>query len=149
MLCRLTAEALSRELPAADGYERIYIRRSGARCVINFDELGTLLHHRGFRIVSFENMAFDEQISIMRAARYVIAEHGAGVSNVMFCRNGARLLEMFNAFGAQPAHWALASLCGVGYGYVIGDHPGGQLHGNSDYIMPQRTLIEAVDDMLA
>ncbi|MDA8253030.1 MAG: glycosyltransferase family 61 protein, partial [Rhodospirillales bacterium] len=149
MLCRIAAEALSGGLPVRDGYERIYIRRPGGRRVANFAEIETPLRDRGFRVVSFEGMTLDEQISIMRGARHVIGEHGAGVANVMFCRPGARLLEMFNPFGAQPAHWSLASVCDVGYGYLIGDHAGGQLHGNSDYIVPPDRLTESVGALLA
>ncbi len=103
--------------------ERIYIHRAvELRQVANFDMLKPLLEHRGFQIVEFEKMTLDAQIKTMKRARYVIAEHGAGLINVMFCEPGAKVLETFNPMCVQPAFWSVASECGHQYGFLVGTH---------------------------
>lgn len=105
------------------GGERIYLRRvQGARRLANFDDVAPLLENFGFRVLAMESMTLDEQIRTMQRARYIVGEHGAGVANIMFCRPGARVLELFNPVCPQPAHWVLASLCDLEYGYVVGRH---------------------------
>lgn len=131
LLCRIAAQALMTAVAASGGDqgtasgdgERIYIRRmQGARRLANFDAIAPVLHAHGFRVVAMETMTLDDQIRIMQGARCVIGEHGAGVANIMFCRPGARVLELFNPVCPQPAHWVLASLCELDYGFVVGRH---------------------------
>jgi capsular polysaccharide biosynthesis protein len=129
MLCRKAAQDLAEAaLSQATGSpeqlsERVYIHRfAGVRRPANFDEMLPVLRDFGFKVISMEALALDDQIRTMKHARYVIAEHGAGVANVIFCRPGARVLEIFNAACPQPAHWTLSSLCGLDYGYLVGRH---------------------------
>lgn len=103
--------------------ERIYLHRQASlRRVVNFDALLPVLKDFGFTVICPETMSLDDQIVAMQRARFVVGEHGAGVANLMFCRPGARMLEMFNPACPQPAHWVLASVCAVDYGYLVGQH---------------------------
>ncbi len=142
VLCRTAAQSLVVALPAeaAGGApaERVYISRQGSiRHVANFAAIAPVLEAFGFTVLAMETLTLDQQIRAMQHARYVVGEHGAGVANIMFCRPGARLLELFNPAGAQPAHWALASLCGLDYGYLVGRHApaphASEPDGNADY----------------
>ncbi len=81
--------------------ERIYISRSDpkkntARRVSNEIELVAMLAKYGFKTVYMEDFSFLEQLSISSFAKYVIAPHGAGITNVMFIKEGGCLLEMVN-----------------------------------------------------
>jgi hypothetical protein len=147
------ARTPERELPPAS--ERIYIHRRSdmARKVGNFDEIAPVLAAFGFRIVEFEDASLFEQIALMRGARVVIAEHGAGAANCMFCQPGAVLVELFNPACVQPAHWSLASRCGVGYGFMVGTHDGGpdgraRLDWNSDYTIDPARLSQTLARLL-
>jgi capsular polysaccharide biosynthesis protein len=103
--------------------DKIYIHRTvPVRNVTNFEAAASLLARYGFTVVSFEKMDFAEQVATMHAARHVISEHGAGTANILFCRPGARVLELFNPFCVQPAFWSLASRRGLDYGYLVGSH---------------------------
>ena len=131
-LCRTSADWLAGQvtpLPpgavAGDPADsaRIYIHRlSAQRRLENFDALRPMIEELGFRIVAMETMTLDEQIRTMRGARRVAGETSAGLANVMFCRPGARLLEIFNPGFVQPAHWSLCGLCELDYGFVVGSH---------------------------
>jgi|LauGreSBDMM110SN_4_FD.fasta_scaffold08530_3 capsular polysaccharide biosynthesis protein len=81
--------------------ERIYISRSDpkkntARKIANEDELVKMLAKQGFKTVYMENFSFLEQISIMNFARYIVAPHGAGITNVMFAKKDSFLFELVN-----------------------------------------------------
>ncbi len=156
-LCRIAAQALAAAVPPASAPaagERLYLSREGSiRHVVNLPELVPLLRQHGFAVLRMETLTLDAQIHAMQQARYVIAEQGAAVCNIMFCRPGTRVLELFNAAGAQPAHWVLSSLCGLDYGYLVGRHvpaahapePGG----NADYAIAPEQLAAGVAALLA
>jgi capsular polysaccharide biosynthesis protein len=80
--------------------DKIYISRSNpktntARQVVNEAELVAILEKHGFKTVYMENFSFLEQMSIANAAKFVIAPHGAGITNFMFSEN-AYLIELVN-----------------------------------------------------
>ncbi|MDX2082438.1 MAG: glycosyltransferase family 61 protein [Rickettsiales bacterium] len=80
---------------------RIYISRSDPkkntpRQVANEKELVLMLAKYGFKTVYMENFSFLEQISIMNNASFIIAPHGAGITNVMFARKNCHLVELVN-----------------------------------------------------
>ena len=156
-LCRIAAEELSAAVPedgeTGEDATRIYIRRvQGVRRLANFDEVAPVLDRFGFRVVAMEALTLDEQIRLMRGARHVVGEHGAGIANVMFCGAGARVLELFNPTCPQPAHWSLASMCDLDYGYVVGRHVPTSFRPepdwNADYAVAPEVLTQALEAMV-
>ena len=156
-LCRIAADALAAavaEDAAAALAPRVYIhRRDGLRRLANFDAIAPILAAEGFHVAVMEDLTLDQQVQLMRHARFVIGEHGAGVANTMFCRPGARVLELFNPVCPQPAHWVLASLCGLQYGYAVGRHAPTEHRPdpdwNADYLIPPEDFQRALRAMLA
>jgi capsular polysaccharide biosynthesis protein len=148
------AEAVIARLPkpdadAAPRPDKVYVHRAvPARAVANFEALRPVLARYGFTVVSFETMDFAEQVATMLAARHVISEHGAGTANILFCREGARVLELFNPFCVQPAFWSIASRRGLDYGYLIGEHHPTEARPradwNSDYTIDPAALEDSI-----
>ncbi len=66
----------------------------GARAMENEAELIELLQRQGVRIIVPGALPVVEQIAAFRAARLVIGPHGAGLSNLVFCRSGSFVYEM-------------------------------------------------------
>ena len=119
--------------------ERIYVSRAKARRrrLSNEDALWPHLEARGFRKLFLEEMPWVEQIAAFRAARVVVAPHGAGLANLVFCEAGARVVEIFNRAYVNPCFWRLAALKGLDYRAVVarGDQPLDQaLHANREDI---------------
>jgi capsular polysaccharide biosynthesis protein len=78
---------------------RIYISRSDpqkntARKVDNEKELTAMLGRHGFKTVYMENFSFLDQISIMHRASFIVAPHGAGITNTMFAQKNCHLFEL-------------------------------------------------------
>jgi len=129
---------------------RIYLRRDDGdlRRVVNFDEIAEVLRKFDFEIVEIGKLTVADQIRTMRSATHVVAEHGAGLANVMFCRPGAVVLELFNPACPQPAFWTIASLAGCSFGFLVGEHVATHqtldVDWNSDYTINRLQLDAAL-----
>ncbi len=76
--------------------ERIYISRRKAtkRRITNENEVIEVVRAYGFSVVCFEDHPFEEQVKMMSHARYVVANHGAGLANMLFLPERSSVLEL-------------------------------------------------------
>lgn len=97
--------------------ERIYLTRERARRrrIANEGALWAELEGRRFVKVALEELSWAEQIAVCRAARVVVAPHGAGLANLVFCEPGTRVVELVNRAYFNPVFWRLAALRGLDY----------------------------------
>ncbi len=97
--------------------ERIHVSRAKAarRRVTNEAELTAALAAAGFVTVYLEDLSWAEQIAAFRAARVIVAPHGAGLANLAFCAPGARVVELVGREYFNPTFWRLAALRGLDY----------------------------------
>jgi len=77
-------------------FKRVYISRqdSDRRSFLNEAELIESLKERDFHIVELSRLPFAQQVALMRNAEFIVAPHGAGLTNLGFCRPGTQLLEL-------------------------------------------------------
>jgi Glycosyltransferase 61 len=77
--------------------KRIYVARtdSATRRMINEEEVQTLMRAHGFACVVLSDMTIGEQINLFRGADIIVGPHGAGLTNLVFCRPGTAVLELF------------------------------------------------------
>ena len=80
----------------AGGAKRIYVTRRGSqkRVLVNELDLETALAARGFTIVRPEDLSVREQIALFHQAELIVAPAGAALANVLFCRPGAKVIEL-------------------------------------------------------
>ena len=79
------------------GREDIYVSRKNTprRALDNENELERHLAAKGFQVVYAERMSFQEQIEVFRRARTVVAPHGAGLANLIWCEGPSKVIEVF------------------------------------------------------
>lgn len=118
-LVRLVPQALGIDR-AAPGSRRIFISRAGAerRRLLNEDELWPVLKRKAFERVRMEELSFAEQVALMRETGVLCAPHGAGLTNMMFCPPGTKIIEMADPAFPNPNFYALAAALGHRYWYV-------------------------------
>jgi len=106
-----------------DYSERIYISRQQAsyRRIVNDDEVIKYLEKFGFRSVKLETMSIAEQASCLAAAKVVVAPHGGGLTNLVFCSPGTKVIELFSPLYVPYCYWMISNLCGLEHYYLIGD----------------------------
>lgn len=106
-----------------NGSSHIYINRSGVahRRVTNEDEVVELLTQNGFQDVSLESMPILDQIRMMSSAEVVCSPHGAGLTNLVFCQPGTKVIEFLSPNDVSHVYWTLASQMELKYFYLIGE----------------------------
>ncbi|MBV9736152.1 MAG: glycosyltransferase family 61 protein, partial [Acidisphaera sp.] len=72
----------------------------------------------GFTPCALEGMSFKEQILLFQHAEFVIAPHGAGLSNLLFCPGTAKVIELMPEMEMRPFFWLLASKLGLMHGLL-------------------------------
>ncbi len=75
---------------------RIYVSRRKAqrRKIINETEVEILMREFDFEVINFEDHSLDEQISIMHHTDILVSMHGAGLTNLIFCKPCTSVLEI-------------------------------------------------------
>lgn len=99
---------------------RLYISRSksGTRTTTGEEELVNELQKRGFTSVTLEHLSVVQQAQLMATATMVVAPHGAGLTNLAFCKPGTMVIEMFGEY-VVPCYWALSTLARLDYHYYL------------------------------
>ncbi len=88
-------DALDVESPIKENERRIYLSRSCTRRLTNLDEIKPILENHSFEIADSGKMSIDDQIALFSNVRYIIANHGAGTTNILFRgENPLSLLEI-------------------------------------------------------
>jgi capsular polysaccharide biosynthesis protein len=102
---------------------RIYISRENAasRNVVNQDELMKRLEFLNFESVVLESLTISEQAVLMASASVVLAPHGAGLSNIVFCQPGTKVIELFAPTYVPPCYRIISNICGLEHYYLIGE----------------------------
>lgn len=120
--CEFLRNSFLPRAPARPGRKRLYLSRSKAatRHVVNEDELMQSLRRRGFELVHLEDLSFLDQVGLMRSAEMVVAPHGTGLTNLVFCDPGTIVLEIFSPAYVTACYYAAAHQLGLNYGYVLG-----------------------------
>jgi hypothetical protein len=128
----------------------IYIWRAdtAAREMRNEDELVERLV-RDFNVepVILSSLHLDQQIALFQSARTIVAPHGAGLANVVFCSPGAVLYELLPDHYINSCPNQLAQLRGLDYWCDV--HRSEPANGRWRHHVPWVVDIEAVSRRLS
>ena len=93
---RSTLLPLAKERPSWP--KRIYISRKKAhgRRVCNEDPLLEFLQARGYTSLFLEDMTWLDQVKLFSEAEAIVAPHGAGLANLVFCQPEAKIVELIS-----------------------------------------------------
>lgn len=95
----------------------IYIARfdSNIRRLANEEELAEKLSKLGFQILNLSQLSLDEQIQVFSKAKVIIAPHGAGLSNIVYCKPETLIFELFPKSYVNPCFFSLTSVFQLKY----------------------------------
>ncbi len=102
--------------------ERIYISRrvAGRRRIANEDEVTQVLDNFGFETICAEDLSFEDQVAVASRARFLVSNHGAGLTNMLFMRDGGGVLELrHRADWINNCYFILASALDFKYFYQL------------------------------
>lgn len=106
---------------SAEGSARLYLSRRGAKMrePLNAADLEGALAREGFEHFVATDANHPEQIARFRAAKEIVAVHGAGLTNLLFCQPGTRVIEIFPENFVKSPYWNIARQLGLIYRPVI------------------------------
>ena len=102
--------------------EKIFISRSKSnrRKITNEEDVIKLVTNYGFKIIYMEDLNVIEQINLFNKTKVIIAPHGAGISNIVYCSNSFKLLEIFPENYFDSSFRILSQVLKCDYYYLIG-----------------------------
>jgi capsular polysaccharide biosynthesis protein len=103
-------------------HRKIYISRRHAptRQVLNEREMEAVMEAAGFEIHFFEKYDLQRQIELMSETKYLVGVHGAGLTNMLFVKEGGKVFELRNEDDAHNnCYFSLASALGLDYYYQV------------------------------
>ena len=108
---------------------RLYLSRDKAskRQVINEAEVVAMLQEYGFQVLHLETLSITAAARLLAQADTVVAPHGAGLANMVFCKAGTRLLELYSWHISQE-YWITAQTLGLNYANLACPGPDGRYH---------------------
>ncbi|WP_039457234.1 glycosyltransferase family 61 protein [Candidatus Jidaibacter acanthamoebae] len=97
--------------------EKVFVSRSKAfsRRIINEDELFKILEPKGYKKVFLEDLHVREQAVIFHHAKEIVAAHGSGLSNLVFCKPGTKIVEINPFDGHRGPYKMLAGQMELSY----------------------------------
>jgi len=103
---------------------RLYISREDAkeRKVRNEKQVFDHLKRFGFIKVSLERLSVREQIDLFANAEIVVGPHGAGFTNLVFCRPRTKVVELFNPDYIRPMYFQISNHLNLQYSYFMGQN---------------------------
>jgi hypothetical protein len=101
---------------------RLYLSRrdSTNRRIVNETDVIQLARLVGYEVCEVSSLGVMEQIGLFRSASHIIAPHGAGLANLVFCRPGTLVCELQMDGYLNWCFRALAAVRQVRYGCVVG-----------------------------
>lgn len=126
--------------------ENLYIsrRNSKNRPLSGEKELEDALRLRGFHIVYFEKLNFYEQMQRCASARFIVAPHGAGLSNMIAGNRPLHIHEILPCNLKNDCYARLAIQLGFTYSYTIADAADGKT-----LSIPIKEVLHQVDSFLS
>ena len=97
--------------------KRLLVARKGPpRKFHNLEQVEALLSIYGFKTVYLEGMSGVDQILLFQSAEFIIAAHGAGLANLLFCEPGTKVIELMPSVEFRSFFWLIAQKLNLVYG---------------------------------
>ncbi|NES05722.1 MAG: DUF563 domain-containing protein [Okeania sp. SIO2F4] len=142
---------LSKQISKESFYpERIYISRHQAskRRVVNEAEVVSVLEKFDFKIIILELMSVKQQALCFANAKVVVGPHGAGLTNLVFCSSGTKVIEFFDSEYVVKCYWLISNVCSLEHYHLIGDEFDDNFSGkpaNKDILVNLQKLLDLMN----
>lgn len=117
VVCDYLRRLYAHELSDRKQNRRLFVSRSDAnrRRLLNEDELLAVLEPLGFEAVSMSGRTVAEQAELFASAEAVVGPHGGALTNLVFCRKGTKIVELFGPRYTPGCFWAIAATLELDY----------------------------------
>jgi len=139
-ICDALWSELGGRVPTKAGTRKIFVSRKDAlrRRMVNEADLTGRLEKAGFEVVQLEGRTFAEQQDLFASSRWVVAEHGAALTNLVWCPPNAVVIDIHRDAVAAVCFKALAELRGLRYLPIFG--AAGEKLGHGDWRIGEEAI---------
>jgi hypothetical protein len=124
--------------------KRLLVARRGlTRKFHNLEQVEASLSIYGFKTVYLEGMSSVDQILLFQSAEFIIGAHGAGLSNLLFCEPGTKVIELMPCVEFRSYFWFISQKLDLVYGLQFCAN--GYDDGSTVDIDKLQTLIQMVE----
>jgi len=130
---------------------KIYVSRLDAgdvRRVVNEQAVCDFLASRGFEIITPAELSVEDQALAFRDADIIVAPHGAGLANLVFCPSGTgtRMIELFQASCLNTCYAKICQAKGMNYTAIVNpDRVGLEADGTFKDVRTKNDMWQIVD----
>ncbi|MBP2294457.1 glycosyltransferase family 61 protein [Azospirillum rugosum] len=110
-------------VPTRPPHRRLYVTRRNAenRKLVNEEAIIGLLAAAGYEILDTDGMPLREQAQRFAEATHIVAAHGAGLTNLVYCDPSVSVCELQMDLYLNWLFRRIANLRGARYGCVVGE----------------------------
>lgn len=101
--------------------DKVYISRqkAGRRKLVNEDAILPVLVDLGFKVIYAEELSFTDTILFFSKVRYLVAVHGAGLTNMIYMPKGSKIFEFLKEKTlTDKCYFTLSLACEHSYYYM-------------------------------
>ena len=112
---------------------RLLVMRKGpTRTIDNIKLVSSFLVSHGFESIYLEGMSVTDQIVLFQNAEFIASPHGAGLSNLVFCEPGTKVIEFMPRLEMRPFFWLISEKLGLVHGMLFSTPPRPKISGPRD-----------------
>lgn len=141
-----------KESSVVNNFEKIYISRGKAqkRALSNEVACIAVLEEFEFKTIYFEDYSFEQQVEMISNTKYLVSNHGSGLTNMLFMKSEGRVLELRQKGDSlNNCFFALASAFELKYFYQLCDSQNlGEDANAANLVVDCRLLRENIERML-
>jgi hypothetical protein len=98
---------------------RLYVsRRYSSRALQNEVEIEKALKENGFEILYLERLSIKDQVQRFSNSEVIIGPHGAGLTNILWCKAGTKVIEITSPNTFNPCYKNLANQIGLKHSFM-------------------------------
>ena len=98
---------------------KIFLTRKGRRCFDNQTRLEEIAMSHGLEIVDTDGMSVEDQIRLFSEVGVLVANHGAGLTNMIYMPRGGKVLELFSGKWKNDCYFRLSSIMEHKYACIV------------------------------
>ncbi len=116
---KLIQAAQAKNIDTSNFSKRVFVSRkdTAKRKILNEDAIFALFETKGFVRYELSKLSVAEQIMLFNQAEMVVAEHGAGMTNCLFCQPNTKVIEIFQAL-IDSGPWWITQIMGLDYSCI-------------------------------
>ncbi|SKB16032.1 conserved hypothetical protein [Planktothrix sp. PCC 11201] len=101
--------------------KRIFFPRRSKRVLENETEIRQLLQEFDFEVIEDIPRTVEEQIAIFQQAAVIVGVHGAGLTNLLWCDPGTKVIELFYSGYTKAGFYYFCKVLGLDYSCIFDD----------------------------